>query len=65
MVEDGVLTSFVEERYAGWNGAEAQKMLDGGFSLSEIEEWVRKADINPQPKSGRQEYLENVVNRYV
>jgi hypothetical protein len=34
MVEDGVLTVFVEERYAGWNGAEAQKMLDGGFSLS-------------------------------
>jgi xylose isomerase len=65
MVEDGVLTSFVEERYAGWNGAEAKKMLDGGFSLAEIEEWVRKADINPQPKSGRQEYLENVVNRYV
>ena len=65
MVEDGVLTSFVEERYAGWNGAEAKKMLDGGFSLSEIEAWVRKADINPQPKSGRQEYLENVVNRYV
>ncbi|MBU2486922.1 MAG: xylose isomerase [Alphaproteobacteria bacterium] len=65
MVEDGVLTSFVEERYAGWNGAEARKMLDGGFSLAEIEEWVRKADINPQPKSGRQEYLENIVNRYV
>lgn len=65
MVEDGVLTSFVEERYAGWNGAEAQKMLDGGFSLAEIEAWVRKADINPQPRSGRQEYLENVVNRYV
>jgi xylose isomerase len=65
MVEDGVLTSFVEERYAGWNGAEAQKMLAGGFSLAEIEGWVRKADINPQPKSGRQEYLENIVNRYV
>jgi len=65
MVEDGVLTSFVDERYAGWNGAEAKKMLDGGFSLAEIEEWVRKADINPQPRSGRQEYLENVVNRYV
>ena len=65
MVEDGVLTGFVEERYAGWNGAEARKMLDGGFSLAEIEAWVRKADINPQPKSGRQEYLENIVNRYV
>ena len=65
MVADGVLTGFVEERYAGWNGAEARKMLDGGFSLAEIEAWVRKADINPQPKSGRQEYLENIVNRYV
>jgi xylose isomerase len=65
MLEDGVISGFVDDRYAGWNGAEAKKMLDGGFSLSEIEEWVRKADVNPQPKSGRQEYLENIVNRYV
>jgi xylose isomerase len=40
-------------------------MLDGGFTLGEIEEWVRKADINPRRVSGRQEYLENIVNRYV
>ncbi|MEM5470161.1 xylose isomerase [Hoeflea sp. AS60] len=65
MVEDGVLTSFVEERYAGWNGAEAKKMLDGSLSLSDITDYVTKSDINPQPRSGRQEYLENVVNRYV
>jgi xylose isomerase len=65
MVEDGVLTSFVEDRYAGWGGAEAQKMLDGTYSLGDIADYVSKADINPQPKSGRQEYLENVVNRYV
>lgn len=65
MVEDGVLTSFVEDRYAGWGGAEAKKMLDGSYSLDDIAEYVTKADINPQPKSGRQEYLENVVNRYV
>jgi len=65
MVEDGVLTSFVEERYAGWNGAQAKKMLDGSLSLSDIADYVTKSDINPQPRSGRQEYLENVVNRYV
>ena len=65
MLEDGVLTSNIEERYKGWSGAEAAKMLDGGFTLEEIEAWVRKADLNPQPVSGRQEYLENVVNRYV
>ncbi len=65
MLEDGVLTSNIEERYKGWSGAEAAKMLEGGFTLEEIEAWVRKADLNPQPVSGRQEYLENVVNRYV
>jgi xylose isomerase len=40
-------------------------MLDGTYSLADIAEYVEKADVNPQPKSGRQEYLENVVNRYV
>ena len=60
-----MLTSFVEDRYKGWGGAEAKKMLDGTYSLSDIADYVTKADINPQPKSGRQEYLENIVNRYV
>jgi len=26
---------------------------------------VLKSDLNPKPRSGRQELLENVVNRYV
>jgi xylose isomerase len=65
MVEDKALSAPLEKRYAGWSVPEANKMLEGGFSLGEIEAWVRKADLNPQPKSGKQEYLENVVNRYV
>lgn len=65
MIEDGVLSDFVEERYSGWKVPEAARMLDGGFTLEGIAEWVEKADVNPQPKSGRQEYLENIVNRYV
>ena len=65
MVEDGVLTGFVEERYAGWNSPEAKKMLDGSSSLADIADHVVKAGVNPQPRSGRQEYLENIVNRYV
>ncbi len=65
MVEDGVLSDFVEERYAGWKGEQAQKMLSGGSSLEEIAAYVEKNDIRPEPRSGRQEYLENVVNRYV
>jgi xylose isomerase len=65
MVEDGALSNFVDERYAGWQGEEARKMLDGGYSLEDIVGYVEAADINPKAKSGRQEYLENIVNRYV
>ncbi|MGF0539164.1 xylose isomerase [Agrobacterium sp. ES01] len=65
MVEDGALQKPLDERYAGWNSAEAQKMLRGEYTLEEIAAKVEKDNINPEPKSGRQEYLENVVNRYV
>jgi xylose isomerase len=53
------------ERYAGWESAEAQAMLSGEATLEDIAGRVVKNMIEPQPRSGRQEYLENVVNRYV
>ena len=65
MIEEGTLPEFVKERYAGWTGEEAKKMFEGGYSLEDIEGYVRGADVNPKPVSGRQEYLENVVNRFV
>jgi xylose isomerase len=40
-------------------------MLDGQRSMEDISARVLSGGIEPQPKSGRQEYLENVVNRYV
>ena len=65
MIQEGTLPGFVDDRYQGWSETEAQKMLSGGYSLSDIEGYVRKGDVNPEPVSGRQEYLENVVNRFV
>ncbi|MCB1465122.1 MAG: xylose isomerase [Nitratireductor sp.] len=63
--KDSALEAPLELRYAGWNDANAQKMLSGAESLDAIAERVERDDINPQPVSGRQEMLENVVNRYV
>lgn len=65
MIEDGALSKPLSERYAKWDAPEAQKMLRGELKLEEIAALVERQDINPEPKSGRQEYLENVVNRYV
>jgi xylose isomerase len=65
MIDDKALTGPLEERYAGWRSAEAQAMLSGKRTLEEIAGRVVAEGIEPQPKSGRQEFLENVVNRYV
>lgn len=65
MLEDGVLTAFVDQRYAGWDNERAQKMLDGTYSLEDVAKWVETDNVNPAPISGRQECLENIVNMYL
>jgi len=39
--------------------------LTGGRPLAEIADRVEKDNVNPQPRSGQQEYLENLINRFV
>lgn len=65
MIEDGTLDDFVTERYADWQSDEAGAMLSGQESLESIAVRVEAQDINPEPRSGRQEMLENIVNRFV
>lgn len=65
MIEDKALSSPLEERYAGWSDKTSTQMLDGSMGLEDIEAHVLQNDINPQSRSGRQEKLENIVNRYV
>ncbi len=63
MLEDGKLEAARSARYAGWDTAEGQDLLRS--DLDRITAKVLSADINPQPRSGRQERLENLVNRYL
>lgn len=65
MLQDKALSSLIEERYAGWKSGEAKAMLAGKRGLHEIAARVVKSGLDPQPRSGRQELLENIVNRYV
>ncbi|MEO1108084.1 MAG: xylose isomerase [Pseudomonadota bacterium] len=63
MIEDGGLEAALSDRYAGWNTPEAQTMLTS--NLDDIAARVLSDGINPAPRSGRQEKLENYVNRFV
>ena len=65
LIADGEFDRLLDERYAGWNQKGAAAMLKGERTLEQISDWVLAENINPQPRSGRQEYLENLVNRFV
>ena len=64
ILEEGKLQGMIDERYAGWSTPKNKAMLAGKESLEAIAARVEKNNIDPQPKSGRQERLENLINSY-
>jgi xylose isomerase len=64
IVEDGKLDAEVNRRYAKWQDPVNAKMLEKGATLDGIAARVLKDSIEPQPVSGRQEYLEGLINRH-
>ena len=65
LIEDGKYDAYLAERYAGWDAPEAKAMLAPGASLDGIAARVAAEAIEPKPRSGRQELLENLLNRYL
>ncbi|MBE7733493.1 xylose isomerase [Devosia faecipullorum] len=65
LIEDGEFDALLDKRYAGWDQGLGRDILAGKLSLADIAAKVHADAINPQPRSGRQEYLENLVNRFV
>lgn len=63
MLEDGKLEAARDARYAGWDTDNGKALL--GSDLDVITAKVLNEGINPDPRSGRQEQLENLVNRYL
>jgi len=62
MINDGFYEKFLQKRYENWS---QNKVLMDSASLESIYQKVKSDDINPQPQSGRQEYLENLLNSYI
>ncbi len=65
MIKDNKLQSSVDQRYAKWDQSLGQDILSGKEDLQSLAQKVEQENIDPKPRSGRQEYLENIVNQYV
>ncbi len=64
LLSDGSLEKARTDRYAGWAAPRNANMLTEG-TLDGIAARVLKEGLNPEPRSGRQERLENLWNRFV
>jgi xylose isomerase len=65
MRKDGVLKDFVKQRYGSWDTGIGEKIEKGQVKFEDLETYMlEKGDVTPNA-SGRQEMLENIVNRYV
>jgi xylose isomerase len=65
LAKDGRVDRLVDERYAGWNGRRGRAFFAEDATLAAIADAAIRDDVDPRPTSGRQEYLENIVGRYV
>ncbi len=64
LMSDGVLENFVADRYASYNDGIGKKIVDGATSFEELAEYALNND-QIKNTSGRQEMLEDIVNRYI
>ena len=64
IINDGQLDAFRAQRYAGWQSELGQAIHAPSASLASIADMAIKGNLAPEQKSGRQEWLENLINRF-
>ena len=63
LIEDGRIDKFIEERYASFQTGIGAKIRAGETTLEELAAYAEAMGAPELPGSGRQEYLESVVNQ--
>lgn len=62
IIEDGRIDEFIKERYSSYSTGIGEKIRNKSVTLEECAEYAAKLKKPELPESGRQEYLETVVN---
>lgn len=62
IIEEGTVDKFIADRYSSFNGGIGRKIRSGETSLEELSDYACNMKKPQLPSSGRQEYLEYIVN---
>jgi len=63
--KDGRLAAFVADRYASWDKGIGAKIESGKATMKELETYILKKGEAAANTSGRQEFLENLINEFI
>ncbi len=64
LLKEKKLEKFVQKRYSGWDKGIGKLIEQGKVGFAELEAYTLKQG-EPALQSGRQEYLENILNEYI
>ena len=62
---DGRLADFVRQRYGSWDSGIGQEIESGKSSFEALEKYMLKQGEPAANTSGRQEFLENLINEFI
>ncbi len=62
--KDGVLRDLLKSRYSSWDGGVGAEIESGNADFASLEKYMLGKGQPAPNASGRQEYIENVINRY-
>jgi len=65
MINDKELSTYIQNRYKKWDQALGKFIHSQEGNLETIANKVINENIEPEPQSGQQEYLENILNKYL
>lgn len=64
LLQDGPIENFIKERYSSFSTGIGKDIVDGKVGFEELEKYALSNNVMNN-KSGRQEYLESIVNQYI
>ena len=65
LINDNILPNYVSKRYEDWDKSLGNFIHSKDATLETIHKKVLDDVIEPKPRSGNQEYLENILNKYL
>jgi xylose isomerase len=63
--KDGRLAEFVKKRYASWDSGLGARIESGKAGFKELEAYLLRKGEAASNSSGRQEFLENLINEFI